>query len=496
MKLNKEKNIKLCQKALYAKQLQYYSKLCELYAELATLKGFDTTPEAIQQAYSAPLSAAVAGKDFTDIGNAPYSPAELEIFKQYAFCSKRLNQFKKAASKLEKAINHKYDEGYIDSSAIADYDFFMQNTSKSTKSFHDYIDESSPALIGHKYFVATNIALDKIREIDQNHLSPKSILDYLTPANFGATIVGFKSPKEVIWDAEEREDPDDELNYSNEPNKLASAAYTLGRKAQKKTAQVYKANKTKVRATIAAVLAASALYSTAAHIHSVSEYNNLSVTTNQEQGYNLYISDETKAMLSRIRQNIENCQNSSTIPSYEEIQEIRDDLDDVIDFVMGDLTKQAFEEANPDCHVTNVETAYDKTPRSANNEPTPEYTCRIDYTDGKGREDSVIINEFKSLPIFSNNTDIEQSYENEYTLDYKNNAYSIYYNSNASYLERTEQIANLLESYKTILEETEHLAGTKMIYNNGFLIIPPSIKTTIPDKVNSKDKTDSDIERD
>jgi len=35
-----------------------------------------------------------------------------------------------------------------------------------------------------------------------------------------------------------------------------------------------------------------------------------------------------------------------------------------------------------------------------------------------------------------------------------------------------------------------------MIYNNGFLIIPPSIKTTIPDKVNSKDKTDSDIERD
>ena len=61
MKLNNEKNIMLCQKALYSKQLQYYSKLCKLYSELAKLKGPDVTPDEVQDTYSEALALAAKG---------------------------------------------------------------------------------------------------------------------------------------------------------------------------------------------------------------------------------------------------------------------------------------------------------------------------------------------------------------------------------------------------------------------------------------------------
>lgn len=487
MKLNKEKNIKLCQKALYAKQLQNYAKLCELYADLAVLQGFDATPEDVQEAYSFALSKATAN-DLSFIEEQPgnYSNEEMEIFRKYAFFSGRLNQFKHAANILDSAIvDHEDNTYHIDSSVINEYTEYMLTTSKSTQAFYNCIDESSPTFVGHKYYVATSNAVDRITEIDRTHLNP-TFLGELSPGNFGANIVGVKPPKEVLWEATMREDPDDEINYGEEPNQFLSAAYTIGKRIPKKAAQIYTGNKKTIRATIAAVLAATALYAGIGHYNNVSTYNNLSSQTNAAQGYELYISPQTQEMLTQIKQAITACENSNETPTYEQMQDIKDNLDDVIDLVMSDLTTKAFEDRNPDCKVTNVETRYDKGVNqyaTSTSEPSPEYICTIEYQNSKGEEKRVVVSNFNSL-LFPDN--VTKSFDNEYFLDYKTGLYTIYNNSSSSYVEKAEQISALLQSFKSVLKDTEHLAGTKLVYNNGLFIIDPSLTGSLPDKLDDK----------
>lgn len=60
MKLNTEKNILLCQKALYSKQLEAYSGLCKLYARLAE-RHPDYTSGEIENRYAEALTNASKG---------------------------------------------------------------------------------------------------------------------------------------------------------------------------------------------------------------------------------------------------------------------------------------------------------------------------------------------------------------------------------------------------------------------------------------------------
>lgn len=105
MKLDCVKNILIYQKSLYAEQLYYYSKLCELYAELANLQSSASTADEIFNIYSKPLSFASSGNlNFSEIDN--YSNKELDIFKKYAFFSKKFNEFKKASELLSEVLNN------------------------------------------------------------------------------------------------------------------------------------------------------------------------------------------------------------------------------------------------------------------------------------------------------------------------------------------------------------------------------------------------------
>lgn len=103
MKLDSVKNIKIFQKTLYAKQLECYSYLCELYSELAKLQGPEATAEEIENRYSKPLSLAVKGDlDFNKYGN--YEPIEIEIFTKYAKISQELNEYKTSINMLSEVI--------------------------------------------------------------------------------------------------------------------------------------------------------------------------------------------------------------------------------------------------------------------------------------------------------------------------------------------------------------------------------------------------------
>jgi len=499
MKLNSEKNIMLCQKALYSKQLQYYSKLCSLYSDLAKLQGPDTTPDEVQETYSEALSLAAKGDlSFLESENDIYSENEIDIFKKYAFCSDRLSQFKEAASILKGSIiRFSFEEPEFDLTAIERYKNYMQNTSKSTKLFDKFISESSPRLIGHNYYLATRKSINTIDEIDNSHLNSKAFSKILTPTAFGATIKGVKkhvhtidkpevkTPSEVRDEAYNIFEKDEKREYAKTPNLAVESAYVLGQRAKTGASNFYKANKTAVRVSIAAIATSAALLGGALHVNNINTYNNL---TSRSTEYESYISNETKTELENIRSKLTSYQNivsNSDELNYKDLEGLRTELDDVINLVLSDLTKSAFETANPDCEVTSVETMYDRTTNihtGPNAEPNPEHFCTINYVDKNGEDKSVVVTEFDSFSMFAKNS-IHKAYLNEYDLDH----------SHPNHSSTNTDFEALLNTYESVLNDTEHLAGTKMIYSNG--IVSPSLKTVIPEKnPENNDKTVNDNE--
>ncbi len=504
MKLNNEKNIMLCQKALYSKQLQYYSKLCKLYSELAKLKGPDITPDEVQDTYSEALALAAKGNlDFLKPENnlvysnnyttQKYSNEEIEIFKKYAFHSGRLAQFKEASSILKGSIiRFSFQDPEFDLTAINKYKDYMQNTSKSTKLFDKFISESSPRLIGHNYYLATKQSIKEIDAIDSSHINSKAFSGILTPVAFGATISGVKTPNhvidmtskldaktpsQVIGEASNIFEKSEKKEYAPEPNLITEGAYVLGQRVKNETTKFYKANKIAVRTTIAAIATASALLGGALHVNNINTYNNLSSTSSE---YQSYISNATRTELESIRNRLQTYQNPDyTSLTAEEVSKLRDDLDDVINLVIADLSKSAFETANPDCKVTSIKAMYDRTTNintSSVAPPNPEHFCTINYTDKNGEEKNVVITDFRSISVFAKNS-INLAYLNEYDLDH---AYVDSTNPSEAHLQE------LLSKYESILKDTEQLAGTKVIYSDG-IISSPTLKTTIPEKDNKND---------
>ena len=103
MKLDNLKNILIYQKALYAEQLHYYSKLCELYLELSKFHKSITDPAEIEKIYAKPLSLAASGNlDPNEI--IDFSRREQRIFKKYAFYSQKFNEFKQASDLLSEVF--------------------------------------------------------------------------------------------------------------------------------------------------------------------------------------------------------------------------------------------------------------------------------------------------------------------------------------------------------------------------------------------------------
>ncbi len=479
MNLNTQQNIDLCRKALVTKELQYYSKLCELYAELAIIQNGRLTSEELQSKYSLPLTMAARGDtEFTRPenniinGRRLYSNQEIEIFRDYAFSAGRLRQFQEATNKLSGTLREDQNgEKYIDKHAMDNYHKFMQTTSKSTRYFDDFISEHSRQGIGHNFYLKTRQAIKRINEIDSQHLPIGKFIRDITPEAFGSTISRVNSHSQIKDQASSMYSRSETKEFREEPSLVKEAAHVIGKKAQK----FFTKHKSQVRNVMISAACLATLLGGASYLNDRAAFQDLDVKTNAEQGYQNYVSPETINKLSAIRTAIENAENSPTQPSYDDLNSIRQGLDGVIDDVMSDLVTDAFESKNPDCKVTSVETNYDKTVNIyATNEFHPENFCTISYTDKNGEEKEITIHEFNSLA----GNPIMQSYDNEYDLD--KNSPSV--NENDNFVKQGEDVMQTLAEYRKILEDTEHLAGTRMIYSGGFLFTDPSLKTILPEK--------------
>lgn len=239
MKLNKLKYVELVRKGIYSQELHHYSALCKMYENLLKSNSKSISKSDIERTLSkyAPLLEAAAKGDYSYLDSNYLSPAEVDVFKNFAYHSQKLNQYKEADTLLKTAIDVDAvtQRPMLSSVALQNFNSFMekpldcetnpkyiptfQNQNylqyhTSTK-FMKLIETHSPRWLGHTFFKTSKNALDVINHIDSSHLpTGLQISENLTPASFGAEITGFIGNVQRFFEKFKKKDKS--VEYTNE----------------------------------------------------------------------------------------------------------------------------------------------------------------------------------------------------------------------------------------------------------------------------------------
>lgn len=107
MKLNNKRNIAIYKKSIYAEQLYYYSKLCEVYKMLSDSSENLKSAEDVEKRYSRVLSDATYGDiSYLDKQHTSFSKDEIDLIKQYAIFAQKFNDFRKFSQTLEEVLKN------------------------------------------------------------------------------------------------------------------------------------------------------------------------------------------------------------------------------------------------------------------------------------------------------------------------------------------------------------------------------------------------------
>ncbi len=501
MKLDNEQKVLLCQKALYAKQLVAYANLCQVYKTLAEEIKQDNMQNASSevlaahvQKYYGPFLAQAAQGDlsFIEQEDGPiFNKVEQDAFISFAKHSMRLEYFREAAEVLFGATHIKGKDGSVSFSInekkMDKFDAFLNPPKElfsekeniffdeTGRTFGKMIAENPKRWIGHKYYkVATN-ALKVINEVDSNHISSLNTKNVsLSPKSFGATITGargnitpireFTSPRQEFRNEIKNSYTDSEHSKYSQPvshlEDFGARMYGVGHNVKEKAKATYTAHKGtlkkalklagKITATLGVVVFLSKGIQAGIDAHTL---NQLSADTNAEQGYHVVVTQDTLDRLNNIDLMIDEVENSTSIPSTQQLYGIRDELDEAIDLVVEDLVRESFEEKYPNLSVQEVETHYDKSHADERDGRDGNYiyiTCQDKY----GKEYKYTVTHFTSQG--ENRTD--QSFDNEYDLDHVIPG-EIADTASGPYKERTESVGELITRFKEILQDTKDFAG-------------------------------------
>ena len=503
MKLDNKQKIMLTQKALYAKQLVAYAKLCKVYKKLAAEIKKDAMQEAssevlaahVQKYYGSFLAQAAQGNlDFVeDTEQAIFNDTEKQAFYAFSDASMQLEYYRDASEILFDATHKKEKDGTVSFSIDEkklDYfktilnpprDLFSDEENKffdaNGRSFLTMITENPKRWIGHKFFkIATN-ALKSINEIDSNHIASLDTKNIsLSPKSFGATITGVRgkaspskessSPrKEIKEELKSIYTTEEQKKYSKDYSTieaLGAATYGMTYNAKENAKEFYTANKGTIeKAAKKAVQIALVLGLTAGLARGINagvdayNYNRTSAYENQNLGYHQTISMDTLNTLKNNDLLIQALESSSAIPSDEELTEVKMALDDEINLVIEDLVRNSFKEQYPNLTIPKdgIVTHYDKTHIDETNSGNYIY---INCHDENGKQYNYTITKFTS----DGENRTNESYDNEYKLDHTIPA-DIYASSKGTYESRSVSVAEIIEEFKEIHQETVDLAGSK-----------------------------------
>lgn len=484
MKLDTEKKVLLCQKALYSKQLVHYRELCAIYKELANIAvrkyQFKNKPEAsvadqVEDFYASYLSRVTRGDlSFLDHNGttengyltAKFDNNQIGLFKKYARAVERVSRFQEASEKLHDATyyNEKFD---ISPVGLDEYHEFMQSDNE-TKSFDKFIAENSKRWIGHISYRRSVTELSKIRDIDANHvavLSGRSI----TPKSFGATITGvrgrafpvkerFKQDIENSYTEEERD------AFKDDPSAIESigeAAYVLGYRAKESTKAFYHAHKGALQKALktAAVIAISLGVVTAAakgveKIGDAIEFNNQ--VYNGNPAYVQTIDADTQAELDKTGDFLDSLEDSKYTPSSEQLMEAKNMVDDEINLVLGDLVKNSFHENYPNLIIPEggVVIHYNNDHIDPASGKDGNYIF-INCHDVNGKAYQFTIENFGS----EGKDRTTQAFQDERAVDGLED--DIYSSHNGNYEENTMSVKQIIEELQEIHANTLKLAGAE-----------------------------------
>ena len=478
------RNVNICKKALYAKQLSIYAHLCKKYQQLADLnKG--STPTEIEQKYSYILTqissgmsveeaikndTILHGQDY-ETATHGYSKTERDIFKVYAKFSTLYHDYKYASQLLNEATASK---GETDPKKDAEFERFMNSSDSrsqsSTRIFLHDIKSHSPTFNAFSAYVTAREAVKSISEIDSSHIDHEKIAASMTPETFGANIRGCRT--RLLTNPLRAKD--DKIKETEDKFFAIKAENNIQRFCTK--------HRTAIRRVFATVLAAGLIFAAGQHINDAHIYNNLNIDTAASQGYEVVLTQDTQSEIQRVEQLINDAKASPDTPTYEELASIRYGLDEVIDNVMTDLVTDAFEEAHPEYQVLGVETRYDKTVnqgKSPNSEPAKENTVTITYLDENGEQKTENVQNFSATALLNNA--IEESFKDEYKLDGLHPSSTP--NPDQNFIQNDQEVYDLILEYEEVLGGIKHLSATKLVYKDGNFLVGPSLKSVTPEKI-------------
>lgn len=492
MKLNTNKRLMLCSKALYSEQLKCYASLCECYQALSKQLGPKATSLDVQKRYSKYLTLASNGDlSFLEKENnyifsetykgARFQQTESQIFKEYAEQSKRLRQFKDGAAILADAF---CEDGPPYQDVLDDYSSYMKKTSRATRTFDKEISAHSPSYIGHSYYVKSRNAIKAIRNVDSTHLDGLPISLDLAPEQFGANISGFttmeKLMEETKQNARQIDTKEERLEYSKRPNIIQETGYKFFAKNQKGLA-----------ISLAAMVAIGAAAGIASQVKTAHDYNNLDIDTLSEKGYKSDLSTETISSIQNVEQTLKELQKQSTIPTEDQLRDVGSTLDDLFDDIIQEKLTPSFLDAHPEAKDVNVEHYYNYQDPEA-----PYKAVIITYTDSEGKKQEERVTHFSTASLFSSH-DMENVFEHEYDIDGSYGDISSIFSSPGNYIENGKDVKEVLKGYGKSLDFMKHLSAVELNYKDGnlFGIIPSSIKSDIPEKTDTSSRSVDDEER-
>lgn len=483
MKLNTNKRVMLCSKALYSEQLKCYASLCECYQALAEHLGPHATALDVQKRYSKYLTLASNGDlDFLNKENnyifsenykgARFQVGEAKLFKEYAKQAKLLRQFKDGAAILADVIC-KNGPSYQD--ALDDFSSYMKKTSPSTRKFYREISEHSPAYIGHDYYVKSRDSIRTIQKIDSSHLDGLSVPISLAPHQFGANISGVMPIRGLMsmakYDARNIDTKEERLEYSKKPGFIQENGYRFFAKNQKGLAL-----------SLAAIVAIGTAAGITSQIKTAHDYNNLNIDTLSENGYKSNLSPETIISINNIAKQVESLQNQSTLPTKDELMNVGSTIDDLFDDILEEKITPSFLESHPDAKDVSVNHYYNYTDPEA-----PYKAVIISYTDAEGKKQEERITHFNSASMLSSQ-DMPKVFDQEYDIDGSYSDISSIFSSSGNYVSNSKDIDKVLNGYSNNIDFMKHFASVELTYKDGSLfgILPASIKSDIPDKTESQ----------
>ncbi len=491
MKLNTNKRIMLCSKALYSEQLNCYATLCECYQALAKKLGSRATSLDVQKRYSKYLTLASSGdlsfleKENNYIFSETYQGArfqhtESQIFKEYAERCKKLRQFKDGAAILADAF---CEDGPPYQDALDNYSKYMRKTSKETRNFDKEISAHSPSYIGHNYYIKSHNAIKTIKGIDASHLDGLPISLELAPEQFGANISGFTTMEKLMettkQDAHQIDTKEELLEYSKRPNIIQETGYRFFAKNQRGLAL-----------SLAAMVAIGAAAGITSQIKTAHDYNSLNIDTLSENGYKSDLSNKTIASIQNVEKTLKELQEQSTIPTEDQLRDVGTTLDDLFDDIIQEKLTPSFLEAHPEAKDINVEHYYNY------QDPEAQYKAVIiTYTDSEGNKKEERVTNFSTASLFSSH-DMEKVFEHEYDIDGSYGDIGSIFSTPGNYIENGKDVKDVLKGYSKNLEFMKHLSAVELNYKDGnlFGIMPSSIKSDIPEKTDKSSQDNRNVD--